>query len=429
MCSGNDHCEDNAEPVELRLTKMENDMLRTENKHEKGAISDICKDERAFSSSLDAIFFLILISVSAVILMPSLMADEQYRSASYTSAQDMDTYLLNTIMSSTVDDFGYTLKPTELAGIDVNLSEDSILEDAEKTIFEREQRHRTFSDLVAEGLVLSLYQKENSTQKVLNPMTKMQSIESGKQIEAHLERTIGQRYDYRFEAHWQPVTGYRVQSEIIVGKEAPVNAVKQKARISLPVVYSVPKNDIYGPFNETSIYNAVNSPYPDKELHDMFNDSIGIASGGSAQIITDIVFPYDYLSSLNGTEISVDSEQLACLTGPATQNYSSPVLQSALGCMNYTVNDLYGLTITIEPDKQNIELDIVDTVNTLIVNENNRLISDNIKDQHAEDIERTIALMCNATDNSSRYQLASDQLDIIYRTANPAGADIVLMIW
>jgi hypothetical protein len=41
-------------------------------------------DERGFSTSIDAILFLILVSVSAVILFPSLAADEQYRSASYS---------------------------------------------------------------------------------------------------------------------------------------------------------------------------------------------------------------------------------------------------------------------------------------------------------------------------------------------------------
>ncbi|SFM16803.1 DUF7284 family protein [Methanolobus profundi] len=400
----------------------------SENYH-KADRSGIIKDEAAFSTSIDAILFLILVSVSAVILMPSIAANGQYHSASHTSAQDMDTYLLNTIMSSTVDDFEYTLKPAELAGINVNISEDSLLEDAEKTIFSKEQRHRTFSDLVAEGLVLSLYQKDNSTTKVLNPMTKMQSVETEKQIEAHLERTIGQRYDYRFEAHWQPVTGYKVQSEIVVGEEAPVNAAKQKARISLPVTFSVTKDDIYRPFNDSTIYAAMNSPDPDDELHKMFNDSILIASTGCAEMITEIVFPYEYLSSLNGTEISVDSEQLACLTGPDTQNYSSPVIQSVLGCMNYTVNDLYGLTVTIDQEEQSIELDIVNTVNTLIMDENKRLISEHMNCQHADDIDMAIALMCNATDNSSRYELASTQLDAIYRTANPAGADIVLMVW
>ena len=396
---------------------------------DRNIIHDMFADENAFSSSIDAILFLILVSISAIILMPSLAADEQYRSASYVSAQDMDTRIMNTIMSSTVDEFEYMLKPTELAGIDVNLTEHSILKDAEKTIFTKEQRHRTFSDLIAESLVLNLFMEENNTKKPLNPMTGLQRLETEKLIEAHFERTIGQRYNYRFEAHWQPVIGYKVQSDIVIGENAPENAVKQKARISLPITYPVTKEEIYLPFNESSIYTAINSPEPEKELHEMFNNTIEIASVGCAEIITEIVFPYDYLDSLNNTEISVNSEQLACIAGPDNSNYSSPVIQSTLGCMNYTVNNIYGMNITLDPEEQSISLDIVDTVQTLIMDKNVELISKHIKDHHSDDIDRTIALMCNATDNSSRYQFADIQVDEIYRTANTAGADIVLMLW
>lgn len=396
---------------------------------EKERISDLSTDEKAFSSSMDAILFLILVSVSAVILFPGIAADEQYHSAAYLSTQDMDTHIINTIMSGTTDNFEYRLKPTEIAGIDVNILEDSILGNAEKTLFAKEQRHRTLSDLVAEGLVLDLMIEKNGTEKSLNPMTKMQSIETERMIEIYLERTMGQRYNYRFEAHWEPVTDYDIHSDIVVGEVAPADAIRQKARISLPITYTMTENKIYKPFNNSSIHDAVNSEDPNKELNDMFNSSIKTASEGSANIITEIAFPYDYLSSLNGTEISVNSEQLACMNGPDNSNYSNPIIQSALGCMNYTLNDLYGLNIELTPEEQSISLDIVDTAHELIKERNTELISAHIRDQQSDNINLTIELMCNATDNSSRMKLASDELSKIYRTANPGGADILLMIW
>ncbi|MDK2826280.1 MAG: hypothetical protein PWQ63_1278 [Methanolobus sp.] len=389
----------------------------------------IIDDDSGFSTSIDAILFLVLVSVSAVILFPSIAADEQYRSASYSSAQDMNTQLMNTIMSSTLEEFEYTVKPAELAGIDVNLSEDSILGNAEDTLFAKEQQHRTFSDLLAEGLVLGLVMEKNGTEKPLNPMTKTQCIETEKAIEEHLERTIGQRYNYRFEAHWQPVSGYNMHSDIVIGETAPLDAIKQKARISVPVTYNVTRDEIYRPFNESSIYSAMNSPDPDKELHEMFNSSIVTASVGASDIITDIVFPYEYLSSLNGTEISVDREQLACIAGPDNENYSSPIIKSALGCMNYTVKDLYGLNVELTTEEQSISLDFVNMAHDLIKEKNTNLISENIFASQSDDIDQTVALICNASDNSSRIELADTQLSKIYRTANPGGADIIIMIW
>jgi hypothetical protein len=389
----------------------------------------IIDDDSGFSTSIDAILFLVLVSVSAVILFPSIAADEQYRSASYSSAQDMDTQLMNTIMSSTLEEFEYTVKPAELAGIDVNLSEDSILGNAEDTLFAKEQQHRTFSDLVAEGLVLGLVMEKNGTEKPLNPMTKMQRIETEKAIEEHLKRTIGQRYNYRFEAHWQPVSGYNIHSDIVVGETAPLDAIKQKARISVPVTYTVTRDEICQPFNESNIYASVNSPDADKELHNMFNSSIITASEGASDIITDIVFPYEYLSSLNGTEISIDSEQLACIAGPDNANYSSPIIKSALGCVNYTVKDLYGLNVELTTEEQSISLDFVNMAHDLIKEKNTNLISEHIFASQSDDIDQTVALICNASDNSSRIELAYTQLSKIYRTANSGGADIIIIIW
>ena len=48
------------------------------------------ENEDAFSSTLDAIFFLVLISISAVILLPNIAAEDQYRTAGYISTQKMD---------------------------------------------------------------------------------------------------------------------------------------------------------------------------------------------------------------------------------------------------------------------------------------------------------------------------------------------------
>ncbi|MEZ5333775.1 MAG: hypothetical protein R2741_00285 [Methanolobus sp.] len=128
-----------------------------------------------------------------------------------------------------------------------------------------------------------------------------------------------------------------MQSGIIIGDEAPANAVKQKARITLPVTYSFSRQETGAAFNESSIDDAVESPNPEKALHSMFNSSIKTASKGSSYIITEVVFPYDYISSTFDTEVSVSGEQLACIIGPDDTAYSNPVVQSAFGCINYTV--------------------------------------------------------------------------------------------
>ncbi|MEZ5333776.1 MAG: hypothetical protein R2741_00290 [Methanolobus sp.] len=91
--------------------------------------------------------------------------------------------------------------------------------------------------------------------------------------------------------------------------------------------------------------------------------------------------------------------------------------------------DLYGMDIELNQEGQSISFDLIDEINKSITEHNNEQISRYIMDYRGDEINQTIALMCDTTDSNMRYELANKQLDTIYRTANPGGADIVLMIW
>ena len=124
------------------------------------------ENDVAFSSTLDAIFFLVLVSISAVILMPTLAAEDQYTTAGYISSQEMDDHLLCSLLSSRTEDFGYTFRP--LGAITDEIF-DNRPGDIETVIYGREQKHRCFADMIAESLVLGLEIRDEGT--VPNTMT------------------------------------------------------------------------------------------------------------------------------------------------------------------------------------------------------------------------------------------------------------------
>ncbi len=413
---------------EKEFTKNMISNKRNSRKRKKGK-EGLLKDQKALSSSIDALLFLLFVSVAATILMPSIVADNQYRSSGHISAQHMVTSLTYTVMSTTVDEFGYKLEPIQIEGFDLNLQESPIIGNASRVIFTKDQRHRTLSDLVAEGLVLGLSMQVDDTEKPLNTMTNMHIIEAEKQIQNHLDRTIGQRYNYRLEASWHPVIGYSTQSEIIIGDRAPGNAIKQNARISMPVTYPVTKEDIYSPFNETSIDNAMNSKDPQKELRDIFNISICIASEGCASLITEIMFPYDYLSSMEGDHGSVRREHLVFMYGPEDEDYTNSLMHSLLKSVDYTVSELYGMNTLVSHEDGSIDISSIDSAQYKLFEMNRDLICAHIIEYHSYDIDHTIYMMINTKDNSTRYELAIGCLDAIHSTANSAGAELVLMIW
>ena len=90
-------------------------MMEKESGHDKGCLGanskNILTDQTAFSSTIDAMFFLVMISIAAILLMPAIMADNQYDAAGYTAIQEFDTHLLESLLSSSADDFEYEITP------------------------------------------------------------------------------------------------------------------------------------------------------------------------------------------------------------------------------------------------------------------------------------------------------------------------------
>ncbi|WP_135388955.1 DUF7284 family protein [Methanolobus halotolerans] len=386
-------------------------------------------DESAFSSNLDSIFFLILISISAVILMPALMAEEQYKSAGYVSTQDINTHILSSLLSSRADEFEYMFEPSEIAGYNLTLPEGSMSNNAEKTLYGREQKHRTFADIIAEDLVLGITLEKNGSNVYLNPMARVHSVSTEEAIESYLDAMIGKRYQYRFEAHWKLVSGYHLGSEIEIGDTPPVNSFKQSAKLSLPPGYSPSREEFFKSMNNSVLLAAITSPDTQKELNDGYNKSIDTASRGAAEAITTIIFPAEYLQTLNTTDMSLKSEQLSLISSPDSINSCNPEILIALHNTKYIANDVFGLETIVPLDSESVSLDLIDTIEDNMIDTNKDEISAYLKEDMSGEIDQTVLNIMNATDNKTRISLHEEQMESIYRRVNQGGADIILFLW
>ena len=223
---------------------------------------NILTDRMALSSTIDAMFFLVMISVTAVLLMPSIMADNQYDAAGYTAIQEFDTHLLDSILSSSANEFEYEIEP--LAVVNISIPSNSITQGPIKTLFGKEQNHRTFSDIVAESMALNLMMGTNGSAIYLNPIAKEHSASTEVMMQSYLDSKIGGRYNYRFEAHWYPVSGFSLGSDIIVGDTPPHDAIRQNAKLTLPITFVASKNDIFEIVNKPDFLSDLN--FPSREI-------------------------------------------------------------------------------------------------------------------------------------------------------------------
>jgi hypothetical protein len=151
-----------------------------------------------YSTVLDALFLLVLISLAGVLLMPSLQAQKQYVAAGYVTSSELDTYMLESLLSCKLDDFEYEISP--MTALNISVPESSVMKNPSHTLFGKEQKHRTFADLTAEYLTLSLKISNNglnnrsnnnisnSTPVILNSLAADYAAKDSEFISAYLDQ-------------------------------------------------------------------------------------------------------------------------------------------------------------------------------------------------------------------------------------------------
>ncbi|MBW6470322.1 MAG: hypothetical protein K0A90_03780 [Methanosarcinaceae archaeon] len=389
---------------------------------------NILLDQTAFSSTIDAMFFLVMISIAAVMLMPSIMAENQYDAAGYTAIQEFDTHLLESLLSSSANEFEYEIAP--LAVVNISIPANSITQGPMKTLFGREQNHRTFSDVVAESMALNLMMDNNGSRVYLNPIANEHSTATTAMMQSYLDTKIGGRYNYRFEAHWYPVSGFSLGSDIIVGDTPPTDAIRQSAKLTLPFTYVSSKNDILEMVNDSVLADALGNSSNETMhaiLYDGFNDSINVAARGSAEMIVNSIFPSEYLNSLNNTGTGMQSDQLGIISTPDNANILDPDFLIAIYLLDHTANTVAGLDIEIPVDiilsgmVTMVEQEFTDTIQEKIAFQ--------LKTDMADEINSTVNGIIDSTDFGNAQNLRDVQVGYIHRRVNSGGVDIELMLW
>ncbi len=388
-------------------------------------ITELSGDTTAFASTVDAIFFLVLVSVAAIILMPSITTDGQYDASRYTATQDLETHLLETLLNGKIDDFGYNLSPIAINNL--SLPNSSLAIDVADAVLGKHQHHRTLSDLIAEDMLLGISRVENNNHTPISPLAEEHRTRTRSAIRSYLGSTIGGRYDYQFEARWIPVQGYPLESHIVVGNVPPSDAIRQSIMITLPLTHRVSRDDILDPINDTVLtyLNTSLTSVRSTAYHAAFNQSITVASYDASLMITELVFPSDHLGSLLRPGSYTSNEQRGLMGDPQAIN-CTPDLMMATQLIEHMVSvlNLTNLTVPIE-----LSSSAITQIEDELVTVNQQQISSVINEELSDEINKTVTLMANSSRSYQTTALRDKQVDSIYRTVNTAGVDVVLSLW
>lgn len=392
-----------------------------------------------YSTVFDALFLLILVSLAGVLLMPSLQADKQYTAAGYVTSSELDTYMLETLLACKLDDFKYEISP--LSVINTSIPENSIVKNPSQTLFGKEQKHRTFADLTAEYLALSLKisnngsnsssNNSNSSPVLLNSLAANYAFKDSEFISDYLNKKAAGRFFYRFEAYWHPIEAFPMDSKLIIGKEPPSNAFRQSVKLSMPLFTGTPsRTSLLSCVNDSVLETALNSSDEEasQNLSRAFNTSLDAAAQEGAQVVVGLLFPTDYTGFAAGSD--TDESFYTLLYGvsenPDANNSSS---------MENMFNTYFSETLV-----SGFQLDSgayhenASTVDLNLLKEQLRLhvkneIRTELESKYSGEINTTVHSI-HETENLSEAQALRDSfIESVYRQINPGGARIVLSLW
>jgi len=391
------------------------------------------KGSSAYSTVFDALFLLVLISLSGVLLMPSLQADEQYIAAGYVTSSEMDTYLLESLLSCKLEDFEYEISP--LSVLNVSVPENSVVESPAHTLFGKEQKHRTFADLTADYLAISLALSENDSAVSLNLLAADYSAQASEAVAFYLDRKIAGRFSYRFEAYWYPVETFPLGSELIVGGEPPVDAIRQSTKLSMPLYVSVPSRDsLLACVNDSVLEASLNTPDEEasRELLRAFNASLDTAALEGAETVVGLIFPSEYSGSVFGDEADESFETL--LYG-VSENVGEANSSSTEEAFNAHLSNLlesgFALDSETYPENysENVSTEELSLLKDLLVGHIRTEIRAELEAEFSGEINETVYSIIEAEDLSEAQALRDARIEAIYRQINPGGARVVLYLW
>ena len=197
------------------------------------------KDTRGFSSSFDVLLFLMLVSVSAVLLLPAMVSNIQLIALHDTSVTEHNSQVLGSLQDGRVDNFSYAVAGTQMDFLVTETfgpgaNDSGFYQTGKKLVAGREIEHKIFADLASESVAsqFNIYHADRSVR--LNLLTDEYRENVDGQMRDYLDMQIGDRYNYNVSIVWRPFRDVPIGGETYMGPAVPDTAYVDSSLISMP---------------------------------------------------------------------------------------------------------------------------------------------------------------------------------------------------
>lgn len=187
---------------------------------------------------MDAVLFLALVCVCAVILGPAVSGHMTERSAADRGLRALAADALCSLETEQVDYFEYRVLGDVVDGIAaagrVNASQYVLFQDMAKALLGRGNRHRTVMDIAAGDAACQFLIGQGDTALRVNPVTRDYDHAVAALVDSAVRSSLDSRYHYEFTLRWTPLAGIPLAGEVKSGLPRPAGAVSSSVQVSMP---------------------------------------------------------------------------------------------------------------------------------------------------------------------------------------------------
>lgn len=186
----------------------------------------VCSDEWGVSLMYDAVFFLVMVSLAGVILLPVLRSEVSVDTSVDKHREEIVTETLHSYLVTRVDSFEYTFCGSlidDIAGrIGIDNTSDGLYGSVTHWLLAHEQRHKTYATLLADYLGCQFklpFSILGSSQ--INVLVGDFEDQLRNETERFLSSSLGEKYRYNLSAWWHPLRGVPFGGEFSIGVHPP----------------------------------------------------------------------------------------------------------------------------------------------------------------------------------------------------------------
>lgn len=194
-------------------------------------------DEHAYSTMMDAILFLAMVSMCALILSPAIFNSSRERAVSDAYLRDMASSSLRSMAVERVDFFEYRILGDQAdsiarsAGID---PQSELYSGMTAAVLGRGSRHKTVMDILAEVAACRQSIRLNDGLIALNPLTVDYDARAAGLADSTIRRSLDDRYAYNFSIRWTPYANVPFEGSFYSGSPVPEAAESSSAYVCMP---------------------------------------------------------------------------------------------------------------------------------------------------------------------------------------------------